>query len=75
MERIHLPLQEYTQAQKLDLLETIWDDVTKNEEEFMSPSWHEPIIKESLAELESGKTELSDWAEAKERIKRNVQCK
>jgi len=75
MEKIHLPLQNYSQAQKLDLLETIWNDISKNEKEFKSPDWHEPILAECRRELGSGESELLDWSDdLKAKIKKDTLC-
>ncbi len=74
MERVDLPLSEYSFEQKLDLLETLWDDLAKNETVLKSPDWHEEILKNREQALTSGKVKVSDWEEAKKRIKRNVSC-
>jgi hypothetical protein len=46
MERVELPLSKLTLAQKLDLMEAIWDDLAKHEESLESPHWHEEVLKE-----------------------------
>jgi hypothetical protein len=38
MERVELPLSKLTLAEKLDLIETLWDNLAKHEESFESPS-------------------------------------
>ncbi len=75
MERIDLPLSQFTQAQKLDLMECIWADLAKNEETLESPTWHETVLKSREKKLAEGKMTVSDWEEAKERIKAKVSCK
>jgi len=40
MERVDLPLSQLTLAQKLDLMETLWTDLTRNEKTLESPAWH-----------------------------------
>ena len=74
MDRVELPLWEYSFEQKLDLLETLWDDLAGNDIGFKSPDWHEEILKEREQALSSGKVYVSDWEEAKKRIRRNVAC-
>ena len=75
MEKIKLPLEEYSQAQKLDLLESIWGDLTQNAEEFKSPDWHKPILAKRRAELDSGQAEILDWSdELKTEIKKEILC-
>ncbi len=55
-------------------METIWDDLSRDEERLESPAWHENVLKERKKALSAGTVELFDWKEAKERIKRNVSC-
>ena len=74
MKRVDLPLSKLTLAQKLDLMEAIWDDLTKNEKTLESPDWHETVLKDREKALTAGKAMVSDWEEAKERIRRNLSC-
>ena len=55
MEKVKLPLSELTYAQKLDLLETIWTDLAKDENRFESPDWHEAVLKDREEALAAGK--------------------
>ena len=74
MERVDLPLSELTLAQKLDLMEAIWDNPAEQEKTLESPAWHEEVFKDREKALAAGKATASDWEEAKGRIKRNVSC-
>jgi len=74
MKKIDLPLSQFTQAQKLDLMESIWDDLTRDEKTLESPAWHEAVLKDREKALAEGKATASDWEEAKDRIKKNVSC-
>lgn len=74
MERVDLPLSKLTFAQKLDLMEAIWDDLAKDEKKLESPAWHEAVLKDREKALEAGKATVSDWEEAKDRIRKNVSC-
>ena len=72
MERVNLPLSEMTVAEKLDLIEAIWDDVTKDEQSLEPPSWHADVLRDRQKALEAGKAKVCDWDEAKQRIRKNV---
>ncbi len=74
MERVDLPLSKLTLAQKLALMEALWDDLAKHEKTLESPDWHEEILKDREKAIAAGKASFSDWEEAKERIRRNVSC-
>jgi putative addiction module component (TIGR02574 family) len=74
MERVDLPLSELTLAQKLHLMEAIWDDLAKHEQTLESPHWHEEVLKDREEALAAGKATVSRWEEAKDRIRKNVSC-
>jgi hypothetical protein len=74
MERVDLPLSKLTLAQKLDLMEALWDNLARHEETLESPSWHEGALKDREKALADGTVVVTDWKEAKERIRRNVLC-
>lgn len=72
MERVDLPLSQLTLAQKLELMETLWRDLSRNEEALESPDWHEAVLKDREAALASGKTSVSDWEESKEKVRKKL---
>ena len=65
MKKVVLPLSQLTLAQKLDLMETLWTDLSRNEEKFESPAWHATVLKEREEAYAAGKLKVSDWEEAK----------
>jgi hypothetical protein len=75
MELVDLPLSKLTHTQKLKLMEDLWDALTSEEQILDSPMWHKDILQEREKALETGQACISDWNEAKDRIKRNMACK
>ena len=73
MERIDLLLSKLTLAQKLDLMEALWEDLTKDEESFESQAWHGHVLKDREEALTAAKAIVSDWEDAKDRISR-ISC-
>ena len=69
MERFELPLSKLTRAQKLHLMEAIWEDLSKDEESFESPSWHGQVLEDREQALAAGKAAVAEWEEVKERIR------
>lgn len=67
MKRYNLPL-----AQKLDLMETLWTDLTRDDKTFESLAWHEAVLEQREKSFCSGKSTASDWQDAKERIRKRV---
>jgi putative addiction module component (TIGR02574 family) len=74
MERVELALSKLTLAQKLDLMEAIWDDLAKHERTFVSPELHEEVLANREEALANGQETVSGWEEAKERIGRKASC-
>jgi len=72
MNRIEVPIAQLSFTQKLDLMEALWADMAGNEKELASPAWHGEILNDREAALKAGKVTVSNWQEAKERIKKNV---
>ena len=72
MEQIEIPLSELSFSQKLSLMESIWDDLTKDAIKLKSPVWHKEILEDREQALTSGKAKVSDWEDAKERIRINI---
>ena len=72
MKRVDLPVSELSLAQKLDLMETLWADLTQDENKLKSPAWHETVLKDREEAFAAGKVTVSDWEQAKKRIKKKV---
>ena len=72
MNRFEFPITQLSFIQKLDLMEILWADMIGNEKKLESPAWHEAVLNDREATLDAGKITVSNWEEAKERIKKNV---
>jgi Putative addiction module component len=59
MERIDLPLSQLTVAQKLHIMEAIWDDLAKHGQTLESPHWHEEILKDREDAMAAGNATIS----------------
>jgi len=67
--QITLPLNEMSTEEKLQTMETLWDDLCKNAESLKSPAWHEDILQEREQMLQNGDDKFVDWEKAKKDIK------
>jgi len=72
MKRVDLPLSKLSVAQKLDLMEALWADLTREQNKFKSPVWHEAVLRDRKEAFATGKVSISDWEQAKKRIKKKV---
>lgn len=66
-----LPLPE-----KLQLMESLWDSLCGMPvSEQGIPAWHQAVLADRMARLESGEEELIPWAEARKRIRAEVESR
>lgn len=72
MSRIDVPIEQLSFAQKLNLLEMLWADLAGNDKELDAPDWHKTVLDDREAALNAGEETLSDWRDARERIRKNV---
>jgi Putative addiction module component len=69
LEEIHqLPLRE-----KLLVMEAIWEDLSREEENLEVPQWHKEVLDERERLLAEGKAQFVDWEEAKRQINEATQ--
>ena len=69
---VTLPLHEMSLHSKMELMEALWDDLSRSPEKLESPDWHEAVLQERRQRIQSGEETFSDWAAAKEEIRRRV---
>ena len=72
MSRFEFPITQLSFIQKLDLMEMLWADMIANEKNMESPNWHKAILDDRENALDAGTITVSNWEEAKERVKKNV---
>jgi putative addiction module component (TIGR02574 family) len=63
-----LPLRD-----KLQMIETLWDDIARREDELEIPQWQRDLLDERERLVESGKAEFLDWEDAKQQISKATQ--
>ena len=66
---VELPLETMTVAEKIQLLERIWDDLCRESGDVQSPDWHREVLEERQRRLESGEATISGWSDAKTRLR------
>ncbi len=67
-----LPLNKMTIAEKLRAIETIWEDLLRDAENVPSPVWHSDVLAAREQRIREGKSQFSDWDEAKARIRKKM---
>ncbi|HYJ05154.1 MAG TPA: addiction module protein [Chthoniobacterales bacterium] len=67
-----LPLDEMSVEEKLQTMETIWENLSEQPDAIESPVWHEKELRVSEAQVESGEARFVDWDRAKAEIRRRT---
>ncbi|MBI4988880.1 MAG: addiction module protein [Rhodocyclales bacterium] len=67
-------IAELPVAERLKLMETIWDSLCASDSEIESPAWHGEVLAERLRSLDSGADTVSDWKEARERVRNQAKA-
>ncbi len=63
-----LDLKQMSRPEKVRLMEEIWQDLSADEHELESPSWHGEIIAERIAKVEEGKATFLTLGELQARL-------
>ena len=58
-----------SREEKLQALEAIWADLSKDAATVESPPWHEDVLKETQNRLIAGQEGILDWPEAKRKLR------
>ena len=73
---IDLPLDGMTLADKLEAMEVLWADISKQPTDLPSPAWHRDVLQERRQLVEEGKLRFLDWdtaiTELREEIRGNT---
>jgi hypothetical protein len=64
----NVELERMTLAEKILLLEQVWDNLCRESGDVTSPEWHNEVLQERKRRLETGEATLSTWADAKARL-------
>ena len=67
---ITLPLAQMSTAEKLQVMEILWADLSRHEEQFESPAWHEDVLREREQNLRVGQEKPLDWETAKAQLRK-----
>lgn len=69
---IHLPLKDMTLLEKLAVMESLWEDLSKTPDAIKSPTWHKDALEERRQRTAQGQSKFSDWETAKADIRKRL---
>lgn len=62
-------IKHLSRAEKLRVMEAIWEDLSKDEEQLESPQWHQKALQQTEERLERGQEDTVDWPDAKRTLR------
>jgi len=71
--KVTIPVKEMTVADKLEAMELLWNDLSKNPDNIPSPGWHEDVLRGREIAYKKGHEQPEDWSMAKKRIRKDIE--
>ena len=65
---VDISLNELTTAEKLELMERLWVDLSRQPQDVQSPAWHGVVFDERREAVRQGRTTFVAWEEARKRL-------
>jgi hypothetical protein len=62
-------LRDMPRSEKLKLMETLWEELSRPDAEFESPPWHARELAATERRLAEGKEQVMDWDTAKQSLR------
>ena len=63
-----LQIDQMTIAEKLRIMEELWEDLRSRAKGVPMPQWHKDLLDERERLIETGEARFDDWDAAKKRI-------
>jgi putative addiction module component (TIGR02574 family) len=63
-----ISIETMSVAEKVRLLESVWESLCARPGDVQSPEWHREILEDRKRRLEDGRATVSAWADAKARL-------
>jgi putative addiction module component (TIGR02574 family) len=67
-----IPIESFTVAEKLLLMERLWEDLSKQPSNVTAPEWHGDVLAARLSAVKEGRTGFVDWDAARERLRNRL---
>ena len=68
-----IEIANLSREEKLRVMEAIWEDLSKDQEQIESPEWHRQALAETDRRRQSGKEAVVDWQEAKKELRKRFE--
>ncbi|MDY0361446.1 MAG: addiction module protein [Desulforegulaceae bacterium] len=66
-------IHELPVAEKIKVMEFIWEELTFNQKEYVSPDWHRHELEKTAKRMLEGREKVFDWSEAKRLLRKELE--
>ena len=60
--------ENLTRIEKLQIIEQLWEELSRCPDDVESPSWHADALQEAQNAVANGDAGFQDWEQVKERL-------
>ncbi len=68
-----IEIQNLSKEEKLRVMEAIWEDLSKDDDQIEAPDWHLQALQETDQHLRSGQENIVDWHDAKKELRKRFE--
>lgn len=68
-----IEIQHLSREEKLRVMEAIWEDLSRDDDQIESPDWHHKALQETDKRLRSGQEKIIDWDDAKKELRKRFE--
>ena len=68
-----IQIQSTSREEKLQVMESLWEDLSSDEAALESPSWHQGALKQTEARVAAGQEQILDWPTAKKELRKRFE--
>ena len=68
-----IQIAQMSREEKLQTMEAIWADLSRDDADVDSPAWHQEALKETEARVAAGQEQISDWTMAKRDLRKRFE--
>ena len=70
---VKLPLDQMSRAEKVMVMEALWQDLSRDDELLDSPAWHGDELTATEKRVASGEEHFVDWEAAKKELRKRLE--
>ena len=66
-------VKKLPRSEKLRLMETLWEELSRPDGDYESPAWHAKELAETERRLAAGREHALEWETAKKKLRRQFE--